>query len=185
MGHSLVWWALKINAEKGFIKMKRVLCLAMMSFSLTLLSSCSAGSPSNMVTPPPVQAQTSYSNTSLSGTYSFALFDSGGVLMIQGSSSPFDVIGSLQFNGTGNITGASLTVGGAGSTCTYSGTGTYSVQSTALGTATLSVNQTSTVNACQNSGTFNFNIAVAQQGNSVQFTSGTPGVPVYGSAVKQ
>ena len=108
-----------------------LLCLA--------CSSASSSTGSNPITnPPPVSAQTTYSNASLSGTYSISTGippgTGGGTVLIP-------TVGTLQFDGNGNITGGSiqyLVPGLAPSqTRQYSIAGTYSVSSSASGTATL------------------------------------------------
>jgi hypothetical protein len=79
-------------------------------FAVLLMTACKGdgsangpASPSSGITPPVVLAQSSFSNATLSGTYVF----SGYMQNTFNFSEVGDVLGSLQFNGAGNITGGS------------------------------------------------------------------------------
>lgn len=98
------------------------------SLSLVFLASCSGGSSvgSNNIVPP-VQAS-SYSNASFMGMYS---------AMFLGPGEGANAIGSFSADGNGHITAGAITFSDIGSTCTGTFTGTYSVQSNATGTASL------------------------------------------------
>jgi hypothetical protein len=102
--------------------------VAFASLSLLFLASCSSGlgSISNSVTPP-VQAAT-YSNASIIGTYS---------AMFLGSGNGANAIGSFSADGNGHITAGAIVFSDISSTCTGTFTGTYSIQSNASGTASL------------------------------------------------
>ena len=109
---------------------------------------CSSGSnsSSNPITnPPPVSGQTMYSNAALSGTYSISMSLPPGTATGSGST-VIPIAGTMQFDGNGNITGGSIQypVPGlaADQTRQYSMKGTYSVSSSASGTATLTFTQT-------------------------------------------
>jgi hypothetical protein len=146
--------------------------------SLVPLTSCSSGT--SPMAPPPVLAQTGYTNASLSGTYSVSLvspFVPSGLPFFSG-------IGSIQLDGAGTVTGGTINIYFASATapCVYSATGTYSVLSTALGTATL--NLTSSTKNCAPSDTWQLALAAADGGAAVQFVR-TDGSVVSGSAVKQ
>jgi hypothetical protein len=122
--------------------------------------------------------------------------------------SPVTFIGSLTFDGNGNITsgtinGATTTYGtssspGVTTACPLTATGKYMLGSTALGTATFSLTGTSVApDANTNSGAVNgcfqvlpqlsFSIGAAQQGASFvfQMAPGTANVNFSGSAFKQ
>jgi hypothetical protein len=116
----------------GFIsgklfKMKFAAVLAA-TISLALLTSCGSSGGSSVT---PVQAATGYSNASVSGTYAFV------------NSAKF-MIGTITANGNGNITSGTVNVLTSSAptvtpSCTISVTGTYTVQSSGAGTATLIV----------------------------------------------
>jgi len=149
------------------------------------LSGCSHGSNGTSIIPP-VQAQAGYSNSSISGTYSIGL------------ASPYnnpdglgytEAIGTLSADGNGNITGGSLTERGAGDTtvCTIAITGTYSLQSTAAGTATVTIKSTLTSGAgpCRPNRSIAFAIAAGQQGETLIFSETDGTALLSGTAVKQ
>jgi hypothetical protein len=161
--------------------MKPLMLSCTMSFLLLALIACSAGprsTSSSLI--PPVLAQTTYSNASLSGTYSVSFvspFTTSGLPFYSG-------IGTVQVNGAGGITGGTLNVYFSGSTtpCVDSVTGTYSIQNTALGTATF--NLTSSTKGCATSDTWQLALAAADSGASVQFVR-ADGSVLSGSATKQ
>jgi hypothetical protein len=75
--------------------------------ALPLLSCGGSGNPSSSGTitnPSPVQAQTSYSAASLSGTYTVAMAAGDDAAIV----SPVTFIGSLTFDGNGNITAGTI-----------------------------------------------------------------------------
>jgi hypothetical protein len=149
------------------------------------LSSCSSGSSSSTQT---VFAQTAYSNASLTGTYSIEFYSSGGYLMFQGGTSQFDGIGTIIANGAGGLTGGTISINSGNDSCQYSVAGTYSIQSTALGTATLNLSLTSKTGTCPSAPTLQLSLAAAQQGESILFaasTSATSGQSFAGTATKQ
>ena len=156
----------------------RKLILILISASMLLpLSSCSSGSSSSTQT---VLAQTAYSNASLSGTYSVQLvspFSTAGLAFYSG-------IGTVQLNGAGSITGGTINIYFSGSTvpCAYSATGTYGVQNTALGTASL--NLSSSTKSCTATETWQLSLAAADGGTAIQFAA-TDGNVISGTAVKQ
>lgn len=95
--------------------------------SLAFLAGCgSSGVSTSVVTP--VQAQTGYSNASITGTYS--------ALLLTGANGS-NAIGSFVADGNGHITSGTLIFSDISSTCTGTFTGTYSLQSNASGTASL------------------------------------------------
>ena len=131
-------------------------------FCLTVICGCSSSNGGGGVSiVQPVQAQTGYSNASLSGTYAFAR-DAD--------------IGTFTADGNGHITSGSMTSydNYSSPACTGTITGTYSVQSSGAGTLTWAITPGST---CANNGasiesafenlTPSFNIEVAQQGSAV------------------
>ena len=157
--------------------MKKLFLLCAISSLLLSFSGCSSGSSTGMQT---VLAQTGYSNASLSGTYSVQMvspYSNSGVGFYNG-------IGTIQFNGSGSITTGTLNVYFAGHTapCVYGATGTYSLQSTALGTAALNLS-TSTA-GCAVTVTYQLSLAAANSGLGIQFAS-TDGNIIAGSAVNQ
>jgi hypothetical protein len=134
---------------------------------------------------PPVYAQTGYSNTSITGTYSILLS-----VGAQGTAA-----GSFKADGNGNITAGTLKIVNYSSTCTVGFTGTYSLSSDASGTASLTSTLSSGSSSClgdwnQLSPTGTFSIQAGGSGASLLFaTSAVPAssgsVMLSGSAVKQ
>lgn len=136
-----------------------------------LAMGCGSGSGSGGVSMvPPVQAQSSYSSATVAGTYS--------VYLAEGYTET--LLGSFIADGKGNISSGSLIEnngGGPTSICTVSITGSYTVQSSASGTATISSSAPGLV-GCPGSGnsvtSIQFNIQAGQQGDTVLFVgSGT------------
>jgi hypothetical protein len=176
--------------------MKKLFLLCVASTLLVALNACSAGSASSNQT---VSAQTTYSNSSLSGTYSVTLVD---VYMLQqevvvpadngnNTAEGYTGVGTIQLNGSGTITGGTLNLyiinpslysPNTPVPCPFSVTGTYSVQSTALGTATL--NLSSSIPGCVTSETWKLAFAAADSGDAIQFVR-TDGDQTSGSAIKQ
>ena len=166
--------------------MKKLLLLCITSPLLLTLSACSAGSASggNQT----VLAQTTYSNASLSGTYS-VVWTNVGSPEAGNLNAFYSGVGTLQLSGTGNITSGTVSFyreAGAISTsavpCVYSVTGTYSIQSTALGTASLSLS--SSTSGCTATASWQIALAAADGGAAVQM-SRADGAVASGSAVKQ
>jgi hypothetical protein len=157
---------------------KKLVLLFVASTLLVALNACSAGSASSNQT---VSAQTTYSNSSLSGTYSVSLWNFSS--NVQGLAPYYSAVGTIQLNGSGNITGGTITEHNDQNPpfpCAYNLTGTYSIQSTALGTATL--NLTSSTKGCT-SDTWQWAIAAAGDGTAIQIAR-TDQIG-SGSAIKQ
>lgn len=156
------------------------------TISLALLTACgtSASSGGSSIVPP-VQAQSTYSNASISGTYSLNLsstYNSG-----QGSGYTAD-IGSFTADGAGNITAGTLMEHYAGTeVCSLSFTGTYTLQSNASGTATLTEKATLVNGAgpCRANLSIPFTIAAGQQGASLLLSESDGIGLLSGIAVKQ
>jgi hypothetical protein len=161
--------------------MRTRILLCATSTALLLLSACSgSSSSSNSQT---VMAQSSYSTSSLSGTYSVvwtnvASFEKGNL------NDFYTGVGTLQLNGSGSITAGTLSLYIEASTtpCVYSVTGTYSLQSTALGTASL--NLSSSTNGCTTAATWQIALAAADGGLAIQMAR-SDGSVSSGSAIKQ
>ena len=142
------------------IDRKSAATLALVSLlALQLAAGCGGSAISSMANPPAVSAQQSYSNASLSGVYSLSESGVIGSQMHNGT-------GTLQFDGNGTLTGSLTDYYAGGSPCQFSITGTYSVTSSASGTA--SVTTTTTNPACSGN-TGAVSIEVAQQGQSMVF----------------
>ena len=150
-----------------------ILCSPLL-FCLACSSASSSGS--NPITnPPPVNAQTTYSNASLNGTYSISTGIPPGTGTGNGSAL-IPTTGTLQFDGNGTITGGSIQYPVPGlapsQTRQYSIAGTYSVTSNASGSATLTFTFTGGNTNQQYvpflpSTPFTFTLQAAQQGASV------------------
>jgi hypothetical protein len=139
-----------------------------------LLTGCSGGAP--------VMAQSSYSNASLSGTYGFSFNSTGGADLTNpnGSQSPYGAVGTLQFNGSGNVSAGTITAYTASGSCAISLTGNYSIENTGLGQITVAPVVTS--GGCAVPSSWKAMLTVTQQGGSFSFAS-SPGTA--GSAAKQ
>lgn len=155
-------------------------------FGLCALPGCNGGNASSSGGEI-VSAQTTYSNASLSGTYAFSIVstNSQNILFAGGGTGPYTAIGTLQFNGTGGLTGSIAATAQNAVTCQVSMTGTYSLQSTGLGNASLIMApQSATCLAV----TVQFSVAAAQGGTSVLLTQSSatqPSTVIYGTAIKQ
>lgn len=155
-----------------------------------LAASCSSGSGNNSSSSggggiQPVSAQTTYSTSSLSGTYSVSWWSFSGNAQ-GGNASYYSAIGTIQFNGAGNISGGTITEyveGNAPYPCAFTVAGTYAIQSTALGTATL--NLSSSTKGCPASDTWQLALAAADGGAVVQMTRTDNYAIANGNAVKQ
>ncbi len=144
-----------------------------------VLAACSASNNSSnpLNNPPPVNAQTTYSNAALSGTYSI----STGINSETGTAccgeTVIPIAGTLQFDGNGNITAGTFQYPVPGQPANnprvYSLKGTYSISSSASGTATLIFTQLSGntnqsyVPFIPTGSSFSFTLQAAQQGASV------------------
>ncbi len=145
--------------------------------ALTALAGCS-NSSREMST---VQAQQAYSNSAVSGTYAFTYFGYN----LQNSGDASSAAGTVQFDGSGNISGGSLSAQvGGGQVCQYAVKGTYSVQSSGSGTATL--NTTTSDSSCTAS-PITIGMTVAQSGAAFVFGLSGNGAAgqMSGSAFKQ
>ena len=165
-----------------FLKAMRCLALVLLGpIAIFAIAGCSSGSASNsnpITNPPPVSAQTAYSNASLSGTYSISTgIYSGAGGCPSGETGVIAITGTMQFDGNGNITGGTFQYPICGqpanSPRVYTLKGTYSVSNSASGTATLTFTQ---ISGNTNSGLvplipsatpYAFNLQAAQQGASV------------------
>ncbi|MGA8090646.1 MAG: hypothetical protein WCA10_25450 [Terracidiphilus sp.] len=158
--------------------MKRWIDLLALVSLVSLVGCGSSGGGSSVVNPPPVQAQSGYSNSSINGTYS---------IMLSRGDAESD-IGSFKADGNGKITNGTLTViqGIPGQNCPLTFTGSYSLQSTAAGTGTITT-QPSTAPACANlaSRTLNFTIQAAQSGDTILIAESDDVLMYSGSASKQ
>jgi hypothetical protein len=132
---------------------------------LVIATGCGSSGPSTstspILNPPAVQAaQSSYSNASITGTYSFSL-SSGDAQVL---------VGSFKADGSGNITGGTAMFNDSAQPCSVSiSGGAYSINSDATGTM-----QIIPVLPCVGEGTvaaqtLKFNVALAQQGDSIFF----------------
>lgn len=161
--------------------MKRICLLFLLTLSVVALNACSSSNASSGQT---VYAQTTYSSASLNGTYSVEISGYPGELILSSGSDDWAGIGTLQLNGSGTVTGGTVNiyVGGAAAPCVESVTGTYAIQSTAQGTATL--NLSSTTVGCRPTVSIPLVLAAADGGSSVMMVA-TDGNVVRGAAAKQ
>ncbi len=165
--------------------MKKLLLICITSPLLLALSACSAGTAAGTGSGinQPVLAQTTYSSASLSGTYSIEYMCT--YCDTTGTGNSYDAgVGTLQLNGSGAINGGTLNIYNSYATkpCVYSVTGTYSIQSTALGTASLSLSSSTT--GCTPTTNWQLALAAADGGAAIQFTR-SDGYMASGSAIKQ
>lgn len=146
-----------------------------------------SSSPVNVVNPPPVNAQSAFSNASLSGTYALSFIGAsvanGGIAEIDNG------IGSLQLDGSGHISGGSATSYGSAGTCAYTLSGSYSVQQSGQGAATLTLSGAqSNPNTCGTGGTGVLALNLGQGGASFAFAESdyaTTASIEAGTAIKQ
>jgi hypothetical protein len=162
---------------------KLVQIIGFASLLLSLVS-CSSGSSSGIQT---VQAQSGYSNASLTGTYSVSFMCQGCQISAGNTLNQSFAIGTIQLNGAGGITGGTLSVMpgfSLASTCVESVSGTYSLQSTALGVASLSLSSTGA--GCSATTTIPLSLTAAGQGTSILFQGTLFTELIYsGTAIKQ
>jgi hypothetical protein len=153
------------------------------TLTLAIIAGCGSGGVSSITNPPPVSAQTTYSNASLSGTYSLSLI---GYATSQGNFSDF--IGSFKADGNGNISSGTLTQYGTNNyltgTCPVTFTGTYSINSDASGTASITASSAGT-NGCTVSGPIKFGTEAGQQGVTLHFGESDGNGLLSGVATKQ
>jgi hypothetical protein len=156
--------------------MPRRLVVVVLAAQVCLLAGCNGGGTSS------VFAQSTYSAASLSGTYAISFNSTGGpdLMAPDGSAPTYGAVGTLQFNGTGKVTGGEVTTLYGNSSCAISLTGTYTIQSTGLGT--IATTPVVTSGGCSVSPSWRASLAAAQQGQSFNFASNNG---TAGSAVKQ
>jgi hypothetical protein len=144
------------------------------AISLALVTSCGSSGGGSTSIVPPVQAQSGYSDASITGTYSFLLDQSGN----------YSALGTFVANGSGSITSGTVTVMNSGTpSCSATVTGSYSLSSTATGTASLVFTP---ANSCGEfpANILTFNIEAGQSGASLLLASTVTG-NLSGSAAKQ
>ena len=145
------------------------------------------GNPSG---PSTVSAQTAYSTSSVTGTYSLILTGPSVIAGVE----PDDVveysqyIGSFTADGSGNIRGNLKQYGlrENNNGCNDSLSGSYTIQSNATGTMALSAKPTGP-NGCSRPFDIRFGIQAGQQGDSllISESDGTAHQLLGGTAVKQ
>ena len=147
------------------------------------VSGCSSG---GLNAPTTVLAQSAYSAASLSGTYAFQ------TVTASDKNTPgltYEQIGTLTFDGSGNVTGGTSTAyfSGTAVTCTFTFSGTYTVQSSGAGTVavTLTPTSASVSGGCTaGSSTSHLAVEVAGGGSTFEFAD-TDGNIFAGNAAKQ
>ena len=150
--------------------------------SVVLIAGCSTNTGRSTSVIPPVQAQSTYSIASLTGTYS--------MLVAAPENQPntigyTEALGTFTADGAGNITAGSITERSA-ITCSYTFTGTYTLQSNASGTAVLNVKGAAGNSAsCRPNGTLNFVMIAGLQGTQVLFNETDANALLAGVAIKQ
>jgi len=178
----------------------RIMRVCLLSAACATYLGCSS-SDGGLINPPPVHAQT-YSNSSLNGTYTVVMGAGEAAAIV----SPVSFLGSMIFDGNGNITSGTITeastpYSGSTVTCSVSASGIYSLSSDATGTATVNFSGSivsSTANPASGAigngnncwaipPTLSLAIAAAQQGDVVAFqmASGAAGFNFAGTAYKQ
>ena len=145
--------------------MKKVITACLTAALLLALTACAAGPGTTII--PPVFAQTTYSNSSLSGTYSASwwVFNSNEQIV-----SYYGALGVLKFDGAGNITSGTISIYNITDPtfpCKFNVTGTYSIDSTASGTASLTLVPIAP-SSCKTGTTWKFDIAAADGGAAIQ-----------------
>lgn len=165
--------------------MRKLLLFCASTSLLLTLSACSGGANPGTSTGI-VSAQTTYSTSSLIGTYSVTWIS---LISTDATNLSSNIAGggTIQLNGSGSVTGGTLnfyagTFGVSPKLCTYSVTGTYSIQSTALGTATL--NLSSSTSGCATTATWQLALAAADGGAAIQMVRTDDSI-ASGTAIKQ
>lgn len=163
----------------------KTLVLSLIGAGLLALAAC-GGSSGQSFAPgqQPVQAQSGFSSASLTGTYGVSFV--GAQVGTTGLQGVDDGIGTLQFNGSGSITGGSVTQYTSSGTCQLTLSGTYSVSSTGALTATLN-STSSTPSVCTGSASA-FSGQVSQNGDTAVFAESdgsSTGAYLSGTAIKQ
>jgi hypothetical protein len=164
------------------------MCLAVAGAAALALAACGGGSSGgSVINPQPVQAQSTFSASSLSGTYAISFI---GASVSSGSIAELDNgIGTIQLDGGGNIVGGSIVGYGSGGTCTFSLSGTYAVQPTGSGSLSLTVSPSaSSATSCGTGGSGALAIELGQSGASFTFAESdyaVSGSIQEGTAVKQ
>ena len=152
--------------------------LSLLAFcALPALTGCSNSSRDAQV----VQAQQIYSNAAMNGAYVFTYLGYN----LGNSGNVSAATGTVQFDGNGNVSSGTLNAQvGGGQTCQYTTKGTYSIQSSGSGTATL--NLTAADPTCSTN-PFTISMTVAQSGAAFVFTVSGNGATgqLSGSAFKQ
>jgi hypothetical protein len=156
--------------------------------TVLLMTACGGGSANGPVTPPIVLAQNSFSAATLTGNYVF----SGYMQNMNNTNTLGDVLGNLQFNGAGFITGGSfvdeyLQINQGGGACgpinVLSGS-TYSVNAT-TGALTASLVLNAAPSSCGVLLPSGISGYAQQNGQGFVFV-GTNGIPfLSGTALKQ
>ena len=149
-----------------------------------LLPSCGGqGAGSSMsggiVTPPPVQAASGFTNASLNGGYAFGLSGVSGSFAAGGS-------GVITRTAMANLTTGEETQNVGGVSCHVALSGTYTVNSNGTGTAAVTVtpDATSAAKGC-GSGTANLSLALANGGTSLVLASQDASSVTVVTAIKQ
>jgi hypothetical protein len=180
------WTPTKFIKEKIFEKrskspMKHFLQLCLLGGATALVlplltAGCGGNAITSLENPAPVNAQQVYSTSSLVGSY--ALAHSG----IDDNGQPFDGIGVLQLDGSGNVEGSVTDYYIGGVACKFKVTGTYSVTSAGSGTGSFTATP-DTSGCADESGTVA--IQAAQQGQAFQIAQTDGKALVTGTALKQ
>lgn len=155
-----------------------VLLTILAAFSLLpFTAGCGGATSGSLGDPSPVFAQSAYTTSSLSGTYSVNEFGITDTLQHDGT-------GTLTFDGNGNYTGTVTDYYVSSTACKYTIAGTYTISNDASGTANSTSTPADPESGCTGSvGTFS--LQLAQQGQSMVFAE-TDGQRLdTGTAVKQ
>jgi hypothetical protein len=156
--------------------MKFAACCLSLALAAALLAGCGSSSSlgSGSTITPPVQAA-AYSKASLTGTYGVRLTN---------TSISLGSLGTFSADGAGNISGGTVSEyfgGDSTLACPVTFTGTYTVDSTGNGSATI----TSTSGNCAESGTVQYALQVTQQGQTIFFVESDQQTGYAGTASRK
>ncbi len=141
-----------------------------------------ANSPSAVL----AQSNSPYSNASLAGNYAVNFTEAYGYSSGGGGNTYGTDIGTISFDGNGNISGGTINrlFPFALATCTATPTGTYSINSSGAGSASLTFSA-SGLHPCANGGTHTFSIEAAQQGDVTLWMETDADYLTTGTSAKQ
>ena len=146
-----------------------------------LFCSLGCGGGSSVLSPPPVQASSGFSNSNLNGTYAYSGNGVGAGNLAESA------VGVVTADGKGNISAGESTANIGGTICHLTSiSGTYSVNSDGTGTASITgtLDPQSISNGCA-SGQSTLFLAIANGGNTVLLVNQSQNAVISYVGIKQ